>query len=118
MRDAPVFDPAALQRLRRMGGGTLLRQLLEMYLGLGEERLAALAAGVESGDVRRVERAVHTLKATAGNVGAVRLQYTAAAIEEQAAAGVIDMELIGRVRDEYDASAAHLRDLLDSEEPE
>lgn len=115
MTDMPVIERAALERLTRMGGGRLVRQMLEMYLSLGAERLEALRSAAAAGDADRVERAVHTLKSTAGNVGAVRLQYTATEIESRAAAGVIDMELVNRIPLEYEESAQALRTLL--EEP-
>jgi len=111
--DTPVLDPAAAQRLQRMGGAKLLRQMLELYLSLGPERLAALADGAAANDATRVERAAHNLKSSSGNVGALRLMEAATLLERQAGDGVIDAELVQRVPVEFAESAARLRDLLE-----
>jgi HPt (histidine-containing phosphotransfer) domain-containing protein len=113
MTEPPVLEPAAVERLLRLGGADLVRQMIELYLRHGPERIAALAAGVAAGDAGQVERAAHTLKSTAGNLGAHRLQHTADALEAMAADGVVDEQMAARLSVEYDDSAAALRQLLE-----
>jgi HPt (histidine-containing phosphotransfer) domain-containing protein len=109
LTQAPVLDQAALQRILRIGGPALLRNLAGMYLELGPGRLQALADGVAAGDADQVRRAAHTMKSTAGNVGAVRLQHSAEHVEQLASEGVIDADAAARIRREFDESATALR---------
>lgn len=115
MTDPPVVDPAAVDRLRRLGGGNLVRQMLELYLAQGPERIHALVEGAEAGDADHVERSAHTMKSSAGNVGALRLQHTAEGLEAAAGAGVIDHVMVERLVREYHESAALLRGVLEDE---
>lgn len=115
MSGDPVIDRAALDRLRRVGGANLLRRMVELFLESGPERVRAVAESAAAGDVARVERAVHAMKSSAGNVGAIRLQRTAEAIEARAVAGSIDAGAVQRLIRDYDDSAAGLRSMLADE---
>ncbi len=68
--------------LKRLGGNTklyarLLDQFQNSYAGAGDEMAALLAAS----DMTTAERVAHTIKGLAGNLGAVKLQESAAALE-------------------------------------
>jgi two-component system sensor histidine kinase/response regulator len=80
-----VLDGVALERLKSLGGTELLAQMIDLFLEHGKERLDAALAGEQSGDRIAVERAAHSLKSTAGNLGAQALQRSAQAIELGAA---------------------------------
>lgn len=107
------LDPSAAARLRRLGGERLLREMLELFLQLGPERLAA--ADAASGDLQAAERACHSLKSAAGNVGATTLQ--AAAAEAERAAGARDLAALAaatqNLRSTYAAAESELRRLLE-----
>lgn len=115
MTDVPVVNPAAVDRLRRLGGANLVRQMLELYLGQGADRMDSLVEGAAAGDADRVERSAHTMKSSAGNVGALRLQQTAEAVEAAAGAGVVDHVMVERLVREYHESAILLRGVLEEE---
>lgn len=87
MAEADRFDPDAIDRLRRLGGGELVRRMGRLFVSLGEERVAAARAGVTYGDLDTIERAAHSLKSSAGNVGAVELQRAAETAERASAEG-------------------------------
>jgi HPt (histidine-containing phosphotransfer) domain-containing protein len=108
----PVLDEAALVRLRRIGGPDLVRRLIELYLSNVDDRVGMLTRGVAEGDASQVELAAHTMKSSAGNVGAMRLQQTAEALEASAGSGAIDEKLVARLVHEYEESAAALRQAL------
>lgn len=108
MRVADV-DPAAVQRLQRLGGPGLVLQMIELYLQQGGERMTQLRSAVAASDARQVERTAHAIKSSAGNLGVLALQRVAEALEVLAAQGVVDAELAGRAAAEYEASEAHLR---------
>jgi HPt (histidine-containing phosphotransfer) domain-containing protein len=113
MQELPVLDRTALDRLLRLGGQPLLQQMIELYLTHAPERLDALEQGLQAGDPGQVERAAHTLKSSAGNLGARRLQHSAEAVEALAARGVVDAELAARLREDHEASTGALRSALE-----
>ena len=113
MSDDVVLDPVALQRLKRLGGPPFLRQMVELYLQHGPDRIRAMEEGVSTSDAAKVERAAHSLKSSAGNLGATRLQEAALALELAGAAGTVDIAAAARVREEYTAAEKVLRALLE-----
>ena len=68
-----ALDPDALARLERFGGPKLLREMIALYLENAPERLDAAAAGVVSGDPISTENALHSLKSSSAQLGALRL---------------------------------------------
>lgn len=78
------FDEAALERVHKLGGEHLVRRLVALFLANAPDRLAEARSGERAGDFKATEQAVHSLKSSAGNVGALRLQELAGAVEEQA----------------------------------
>ena len=69
----PNTDPQAIARLERFGGRRLLNEMIALYLGSAPERLAAAAAGVAASDAAATEYALHALKSSSAQLGAVRL---------------------------------------------
>ena len=68
--DTDELDPVAFERLKRLGGVKLLREMIDLFLGHAPTRVeAALAAGA-IGDITGVNRAVHSLKSSVANLGA------------------------------------------------
>lgn len=117
MSGDPVLDGVALDRLRRIGGADLVRRMIELYLEAGPGRVGSIRGSAASGNIDAVERAAHSMKSSAGNLGAIRLQHTAEALESAAAAGMIDLELVERLAHEFEASAAALSDVLNGNTP-
>lgn len=86
--DAPaVIEPAVLQRLRDLGGETLLGRMIDLFLENAPLRVRAASAAVDADDAHALEHAVHSLRSSAANLGALRLQAMAARIEVHARAG-------------------------------
>jgi two-component system, sensor histidine kinase and response regulator len=79
-----VVDPAAIARLREWGGDALVGRMIELFLELGPERAGAIRIGLDEGDQEGVERAAHSLKSSAGNLGAEQLRRAAHRLEESA----------------------------------
>lgn len=69
----PTTDADALTRLERFGGRKLLDEMIALYLRSAPDRIFAAAAGLESGDAPAVENALHALKSSSAQLGAVRL---------------------------------------------
>ena len=87
MDNEPPIDPAALERIHKIGGAKLVGKIIALFLENAPQRLEAARQGERSGDLAAVEQAVHSLKSSAGNVGASRLQELAATTEKLAEKG-------------------------------
>ena len=76
------IDEAALDRLRRLDrDGTLVRDMIDVFLDYTPRLLAAALAGETAGDLDAIERAAHSLKSSAANLGARVVQDLAQRIE-------------------------------------
>jgi two-component system, sensor histidine kinase and response regulator len=67
-----------------------IAELLDMALETGAKHRAALAEGIVRGDAEVVRRAAHSIKGSAGNIGANAVMHDAAALEERARAGDLE----------------------------
>jgi len=100
-----VLDPAAVERLRRLGGDEFLVEMIDLFLDNGPKRMAAVRDGLAAGEARAVQRAAHSLKSTAGNLGGRAVQQTAQEIETLAAEGDVAPlgELVAELATRFDA---------------
>jgi two-component system sensor histidine kinase/response regulator len=83
----PDTDPAALDRLRRFGGGKLLGEMIALFLVAAPERIGTARSAAAQGDAESAERALHSLKSSAAQLGALRLQRLSERGEHQVRAG-------------------------------
>lgn len=81
MRDLVVVEREALERLREWGGDDLVVKMLRLFLEHGPERIDQIRTGAETGSLDLTQRGAHSLKSSAGNLGARRLQAGAARME-------------------------------------
>ncbi|HZS58958.1 MAG TPA: Hpt domain-containing protein [Gemmatimonadaceae bacterium] len=63
-----------LENLRIVGGPKLVRELIELFVRSAPERIAAARAGIENGDLDATQRAMHSLKSSAGQLGITAIQ--------------------------------------------
>lgn len=82
-----IADPDVLEKLRIVGGPKLVRELVELFLKYAPERLSAARAGIQSGDLGAAQRALHSLKSSAGQLGIAAIQDECRRGESAAAAG-------------------------------
>jgi HPt (histidine-containing phosphotransfer) domain-containing protein len=85
--DLPAHDPAALDRLWRFGGWRLLNEMISLFLSSTPERIDAMRAAVDAGDADAAELALHSLKSSAAQLGALRMQRVSQFGELRAQAG-------------------------------
>lgn len=113
MIDHPLLDPRALERLQEWGGEALVERMIELFFEQGTIRLEELRAAVEVGAMEQAERAAHSLKSSAGNLGAERLRSVAGALEAQAVEGRVDEveRLAAVLARSYDETVAELERL-------
>lgn len=108
-----VLDPAALERLARIGGQSFLVEMIELFLEHAPQRLATARAAFDAGEITAVYRAAHSLKSTAGNLGARALQDIAEQAEGRASAG--DVEALPPLLTEMEERYERVRAELESE---
>jgi two-component system, sensor histidine kinase and response regulator len=110
MTDLPLVDPTALRRLVSWGGEPLLDRMIELFGEVGTKRLAQIRAGLAEGDLEEVGQAAHSLKSSAGNLGADRLRQFAQMLESGSAAGSPDevARLAGLVQASYHETVTEL----------
>jgi HPt (histidine-containing phosphotransfer) domain-containing protein len=118
-----TLDPAAIERLRKLGGAKFAADMIDLFLSYGAKKVAETQAARQAGNLAGVAAAAHALKSSAGNVGAVRIQQLAEQIEQLAkrasgdavAAEVAALErAFAEIRPRLEAEQAKLKPLQDS----
>lgn len=84
MNESPNLDPAAVERLQRLGGNEFVIKMIDLFAGYAGEKLNAAKAALAVGSLGAVADSVHPIKSSAGNIGAMRVQERARQIEELA----------------------------------
>ena len=81
-KEFDALDISALERLRKLGGDALLSRMVDLFISHAEPAIEEASAGAASGDFEAVRRAAHSLKSSAGNLGAQHVQRLADTIEQ------------------------------------
>jgi len=105
-----VFDPAALDRLKRFGGDTLLGKMIALFLEAAPTRLEAARDALARNQAADVELALHSLKSSSAQLGALRMQRLSAQGEHQARTGSLDG--LRALTDALDQELARVREWL------
>ena len=85
MSDQAIIDGKTLERLEEWGGTKLRRQMMKLFLEHAPERMDQIRDGLAASDPHAVELGSHSLKSSAGNVGALILQVVAGQVENAVA---------------------------------
>jgi two-component system sensor histidine kinase/response regulator len=81
------LDRQVIANLRELGGPEMLSELAEMFLEELRSAMDSLKRAVEEGDAQAVERTAHTLKGSSGNMGARKIAWLCARLQEIGASG-------------------------------
>src|SRR5712671_2528529 len=84
MNEPKPFDPAAIERLFKLGGQKFTLEMIDLFGSYGGKKLAEARQAQQTGNLKALADAAHPLKSSAGNVGAVRVQELAAQVESSA----------------------------------
>jgi signal transduction histidine kinase/CheY-like chemotaxis protein/HPt (histidine-containing phosphotransfer) domain-containing protein len=85
----PVFDRDGL--IQRLGGReNMVERFIELFLKQASSSISSLQEAIRLGEMEEVRSQAHTIKGAAGNISALRIQKTAAAIEGIAKRGLLD----------------------------
>jgi two-component system sensor histidine kinase/response regulator len=82
-----LLDPAALDRLRSFGGNKLLKGMIELFVKNAPSRAADAREALDCGDAAALRAALHALKSSAGQLGAISVHQACTAGEELASRG-------------------------------
>lgn len=80
----PLFDPSAIEKLRRVAGdqgSSFVKEMAQLFLEETQKSLAELRRGSESGDWKQVTRLAHSLKSSAATFGLMRLSAACQELE-------------------------------------
>lgn len=105
-----TLHAGVLERLVRVGGQDLLIRMIELYLEHAPGRMDAIRRAVESGDGAALYQAAHSLKGTAGNLGAIGLQEKVERLERAAtdADTAAARSLLGAVEELFEEARVEL----------
>jgi HPt (histidine-containing phosphotransfer) domain-containing protein len=106
----PATDVAALDRLKRFGGASLLGRMIDLYLVAAPERIEAASRAQAAGDADGVQRALHSLKSSSAQLGAVRMQRLSEQGEHSARTGSLDG--VAQLTSALDEELARVREWL------
>jgi HPt (histidine-containing phosphotransfer) domain-containing protein len=71
--ELPAVDPDALTRLQRFGGSKLLHEMIALFVEIAPDRLTTAERAVAEGDLTTAENALHSLKSSSAQLGAMKL---------------------------------------------
>ena len=87
MANLQDIDSEAIERLRKLGGDKFVIELIDTFLQHASQKMGEALTGEREGNLETIERSVHSMKSSAGNLGAQKMQDFAAQIEELAEKG-------------------------------
>ena len=113
--DVPLVDAAQLRDLGILGedGRNVLRELTNLFAVETPELIARIGDGIDGRTPNRVQAAAHTLKGSAGAIGAARIAILAADLDALAKAGSLDgaESLLSRIDGAFGTTIGELRRL-------
>jgi HPt (histidine-containing phosphotransfer) domain-containing protein len=101
MGEPAVLDQAVIDTLRQLtppGEPDVLAEVLSLFLEEAPPRIARLRNAWASGNIEEVHRAAHSLKGSAGNIGARRMYEVCRRLDEQGRSD--DRSGVGQLVDE------------------
>jgi HPt (histidine-containing phosphotransfer) domain-containing protein len=113
MNESNPFNPAAIERLVRLGGEKFAVDMIDLFFSYGAKKVCEARQARDAGNLTALADAAHPLKSSAGNVGATRVQELAAQVESSARAQ--NAELSGTQFDEMERAFAGVKLILESE---
>jgi HPt (histidine-containing phosphotransfer) domain-containing protein len=117
MDHGPVLDPAVLDTLRKLtppGEPDVLGEVLKLFLDEVPPRIERLRNAWAAGNIQEVHRAAHSLKGSAGNIGARRLHAVCSKLDEIGKSQDLTSAapLVGELGLEFDKVETEIRRLL------
>jgi HPt (histidine-containing phosphotransfer) domain-containing protein len=117
MSGAPVLDPAVLASLRQLsvpGEPDVLTDVLKLFLAEVPPRMTRLRNAWSSGNIEEMQRAAHSLKGSAGNIGAQGMFDVCRQLDGLGRSGNLEAAstLVDALDVEFDKVQAEIRRLI------
>lgn len=113
MNETSAFNPAAIERLCKLGGQKFALEMIGLFGSYGGQKITEARQAQQGGNLAGLAAAAHPLKSSAGNVGAIRVQELAARVEQSA--GAQEAGLASTALDELEAAFAEAMAFLELE---
>ena len=115
----PALDPAVLNTLRQLtspGEPDVLTEVLKLVLDEVPPRVERLRNAWTTGNIQEVHRSAHSLKGSAGNIGARRLHAICGKLDGIGKSGELDGggALVDELVAELDQVNTEIRRILDA----
>jgi HPt (histidine-containing phosphotransfer) domain-containing protein len=112
--EEPLLDNAALDRLRGFGGEKLLSGMIELFVKNAPTKAADAREALDCGDAAALRAAVHALKSSSGQLGAVTVHQACVAGEELASRGELNacVEHVKRIESDLPVACRMLGAIL------
>jgi len=117
MDEGPVLDPAVLSSLRQLtppGEPDVLNEVLQLFLEEVPPRIDRLRNAWRSRNIEEVQRSAHSLKGSAGNIGAHRLHAVCAELDHTGKSGELEATaaLVDALTAEFDKVETEIRRII------
>ena len=114
MEQRPALDPAVLDTLRKLtppGEPDVLTEVLKLFLDEVPLRVERLRNAWAAGNIEEVRRAAHSLKGSAGNIGARRLHAICSKLDDIGKSHELDgvAALVDELAAEFDNVSTEIR---------
>jgi len=119
--ERPAIDMSVIRQIRdmeRRGAARLLQRLVQTYTATAARLVSQAAYALKSGDAQSLQHAMHTLKSSSANLGAVELSRRFGALEKHARSGAIEAAHAewDAAQVEYERAVQALQDIVAAEE--
>jgi HPt (histidine-containing phosphotransfer) domain-containing protein len=112
--EEPLLDDAALDRLRGFGGEKLLSGMIELFVKNAPTKAADAREALDCGDAAALRAALHALKSSSGQLGALTVHQACIAGEELASRGELNacVEHVKRIESDLPVAVRKLGAIL------
>jgi HPt (histidine-containing phosphotransfer) domain-containing protein len=114
MTPEALLEPEAIERLIGFGGPKLVRGMVELFVKNAPGKVAEAREALDCGDAAALRSALHGLKSSAGQLGAVTVFRACVAGEEHASRGELPacVEHVERVETDLPAACRQLQAII------
>lgn len=74
MKVVEGIEPSAIASLKKIGGSNLVKKMILAFHKNVPNRILSAYEGAKNREIEDIERAAHSIKSSAGNLGAVQMQ--------------------------------------------
>ena len=82
MKVVEGIEPSAIAGLKKIGGSNLVKKMILAFHKNVPNRILSAYEGAKNREIEDIERAAHSIKSSAGNLGAVQMQGLSENLEQ------------------------------------